>query len=95
MTPMGNWTAGPWVVEQLADMGWRVRPASGLREPILGAGWGAANARLISAAPELYDALCEARGYVEYFTRNGPDEDGKADALEDRIIAALAKARGA
>lgn len=51
----------------------------------------AANARLIAAAPELYEALDEALGLVQALINEG--YTGYIDQRE-RISAALAKARG-
>lgn len=51
-----------------------------------------ANARLISAAPELYEALVEAREQMEIWASSDLDPD-LAAAIE-QTDAALAKARG-
>ena len=52
-----------------------------------------ANARLIAAAPELLEALEEARRQLEYVDGRFPT--GTTPAVLARINAAIAKARGA
>lgn len=91
--------AGPWSI--LDDDGLKVTAADGQYEPwhvahICGAcgheeDTSEANARLIAAAPELYqalDALLRSRGV---FT---PGSDNYLSPLDEQGIAALAKARG-
>lgn len=52
-----------------------------------------ANARLIAAAPELLEALEEARtGLLWYRDRNPGQSDGSDDEAMERIVAAIAKA---
>lgn len=97
-------TSGPWVYQQ--GLLWRdtgkLMPEELVKLPDI-SGWadGAlnedpealANARLIAAAPALYEALA---GLVEAFANpydSGQFEDGEAPAL-DRACAALAAARG-
>ena len=89
-----KWTPGPWVV--VADDVKEGSPEEGAFVPFGGCGccgspWmtadgdkGRAEARLIAAAPDLYEALCEALVYV-------PEHHGP---IMHKINAALAKARG-
>jgi hypothetical protein len=51
------------------------------------------NARLIAAAPELYDALREAALQIEYL-HDKFDHTGSGEGVLARINAALTKARG-
>ncbi len=86
-----KWTPGPWSAHE-AKFGWEVVVGE---RPLYGksiTGWGAvstteANARLIAAAPELYEALEALRPYFE--GEHYPDHPHCV-----LIRAALAKARG-
>ncbi len=53
-----------------------------------------ANAQLIAAAPELYEALISAQHTVRWEVCEGQDPENECWAVLDRINAALAKARG-
>jgi len=97
-----QWARGPWFADvskgypivraptgQIAHCGTfrSVAGEEGFREQ-------AANARLISAAPELFEALAKAREFIRNFT---PREDHLGDCAKDAAItadAALAKAQG-
>jgi hypothetical protein len=92
-----KWTPGPWRVNKYGSVGageTGALPIVAEVQPIYGAdlryGSHAANARLIAAAPELYEAL-EAIGAV--FLRRGTREEYD-NAYRQAGIAALAKARG-
>lgn len=94
MSEQSNWTPGPWHAgrEDMAtivdgyDSKWiyagntYIAVSSGMQ-----VGWDEvmANARLIAAAPELYEAL-----YDLWYENQVPS------AYHDRVTAALAKARG-
>lgn len=56
--------------------------------------YGAANARLIAASPEMLDALKELVGAVEKFIHPQPDKPHSAWAKLVRARAAIAKATG-
>ena len=103
----GPWAvhpAYPWIIKQdlkvpFADIedGLTVCNTTGLD----GSGFfpsseeGRANARLIAAAPELLEALEEARaGLLWYQDRNPGQRDGSDDEAMARIDAAIAKATG-
>ena len=87
-----NFTPGPWELSEPngPGMGWRVGPA-----------WigedtrterGLANARLITAAPELYEALARmVRRHEEYVGESPHDFCGCSYC---HALAALKKARG-
>lgn len=89
-----QFTAGPWIVHDTIDgplLNTDVRDSRNLFVakcgPMLGRPYVKeveANARLIAAAPELYEALEGANGWLE----------GAPAEVQHRIDAALAKARG-
>ena len=56
---------------------------------------GEANAHLVAAAPELYEALDRAREKLQTFASEHPDPGPDTWAVLDEIRAVLAKARGA
>lgn len=93
---MGNWTPGPWVVVTGKNIS--VGPCPGQRVAICNYDNGTierANAKLISSAPDLLEALVRALPTVEHRYHTSPDMDGSlwADVLACR--AAIAKATGA
>ena len=96
-----RWTPGPWefnkgrVVQKGETQFWSAIRVSGVS---LATGYvppddvAYANAHLIAAAPELYEALLVAREYLQGFvstTMREPDIDNL-----ETVDAALAKARG-
>ena len=90
---MSGFTPGPWVV--ISDDGvYEVDADAGMSgcQPICRMGnvftAKAANARLIAAAPDLYEALCALRECI--METRGPDANNAVRAAD----AALAKARG-
>lgn len=102
-------TPGPWKVDEDGFV-WGYLPGSHMKEPrFLIAqvrGWGymqymqggeqihAANARLIAAAPELYEMLSEVLSSIERVACGGENAVRfRAEWIED-AKAALAKARG-
>lgn len=103
---VGAWTPGPWGYGMASNYeGYYVSPAN--RLPTLAAvqgpisvhnfpGQTEANARLIAAAPELYDAAAEAFGALIYIFETSDDPQTSADAKEaaDKLEPALRKARG-
>ena len=94
---MTDWTLGPWKWFETEDGVARVNPASGgllvaecsVRNP--SDVEQRANARLIAAAPDLYEALAECLEGIELCTLESP---GRFDAALNRARAALSKARG-
>lgn len=85
------WTAGPWLTAATDDsliVSGRTKIATTYE--VEGDAWGAANARLIAAAPDLYEALVGLLDYDEQ------DEDCAPTpghiAARDAARAALAKA---
>ncbi len=53
-----------------------------------------ANARLIAAAPDLYEALREAHGVLRYYITEAGSIDDADSQLLARMVSALARARG-
>lgn len=89
----GKHTPGPWVT-----VGGLIRtPCGGIDrgETLAHVMGNPANAALIAAAPEMYEALVWARGIVEAFPAPN-DEDERAKYIEQysKLMAALAKAEG-
>lgn len=88
-----KWTAGPWQASNL----WLGPKGQGPYSYPLGtdANVAVANARLIAAAPELYEALDRIATRASYAPHDDPE---KASAEFSKIMnlahAALAKARG-
>ena len=104
-----KFTPGPWRVRDASHGGRLVFPAHDRREitptdnnglvAVLfktnRAGSDEANAALISAAPDLYEALKLARECIAYCRRAHKDaQSGEGVPVEVFIDAALAKARG-
>jgi hypothetical protein len=95
--PNAAFTPGPWTAEQYHDNEWQIDAA---RDAVATTAFcfapeSTANARLIAAAPELYEA---ARLFVEEYDAADQD-DGVAmmlayNAALEAAKAALAKARG-
>lgn len=85
-----NWTKGPWVVETNNFGNTFVRVAHGgqVVSPI-----NKANAHLIASAPDLYEALSEARAQIDYLHEKFK-ETGTGNSVLAKIDAALSKARG-
>ena len=93
---MSAWTPGPWFrcgPENDSKSGWFVEVAPKRAISVEGrtAAEAEANAHLIAAAPDLYEALLEARKTVQCLVDEG--YAGYA-GQRARIDAALAKARG-
>ena len=97
---MSKHTPGPWEATgsngYLNQCGIGRRSAHGI-DPI-GAAYGAgaeleANARLIAAAPEMYEALRLAQESIGRFTSDEGSTDRDFD-IADTVAAALAKANG-
>lgn len=100
-----KWSPGPWMVaEDLPPFVYALNTSGTNRFSLSvsrGMAFGSertsqseidANARLISAAPDLYDALSSARAYVQSFANFNEDKRA-ADVLAD-VDAALRKATG-
>lgn len=99
-----NWTTGPWSADpntlHNGDEIW-VGPDNGDGSVIaavwpwgddeVGTGEREANAHLIAAAPELYEALAKAAKILD---RNFMEVGGDGNDVLDEAKAALAKARG-
>jgi hypothetical protein len=101
-TAAPSWTPGPWHVSSThlaaaydigAENGANIARVSGPTEN--GAEEFRANARLIAAAPDLYEALKRCVEYfdIRYARRLPGQNDDYCDNV-DRVNAALAKARG-
>lgn len=81
---MGNWTAGEWTVDidgVICADGWPIGSIVPTDRD--------ANARLISAAPDMYAVLRELAECSQYWS-----EYDVPLGIHDRIAAALAKASG-
>jgi uncharacterized membrane protein YdfJ with MMPL/SSD domain len=91
-------TPGPWVVEDGEKLKIMATTPRGLKKSVaLVGGYGGesrpANARLISAAPDLLAALEEARDGLRWYQDSFPQvADGSDDEAMARIDAAIAKA---
>lgn len=91
-----DWTPGPWMAaaKPSSIIGWPVVAPHSMGRSVCsvthGHDEGAANAHLIAAAPELYEAL--AAIVADWDNKQGPTET--IGALIKRARAALAKARG-
>lgn len=90
-----KWTPGPWTPQKLRNGQQVVLCESGF--PVCRISrWAkesdAAEARLIAAAPDLYDALSDA---IEVLALHVQEGDGIASPVMDNARAALAKALGA
>lgn len=86
---MGNWTAGEWTVDidgVICADGWPIGSIVPTDRD--------ANARLISAAPDMAEALKAA--LAEYGIRSGPDDALRPANMQpaaiQQVMAALAKA---
>jgi hypothetical protein len=101
-----KWTPGPWEVVEPTAIDYRAPLVYGADRQSLVAGAESggpiravsasearANARLIAAAPELYQALSALLRHFERKFVGWPATVGEVDA-RNRTIAALAKARG-
>lgn len=96
------WTPGPWRHEDdepPRGQGWRVFNKDGYDFALVyasadkrTASQAEANASLITAAPDLYEALDEAINYLAVYAATIRDE--KASALLNKCTAALSRARG-
>jgi hypothetical protein len=102
-----KFTPGPWTAmlkpaPSRDDHGWRAMAMCGLSWMVAAPYkvafecWdNEANARLIAAAPDLLDALEEAREGLRWYQDAHPeDTDGSDDEAMARIDAAIAKATG-
>jgi hypothetical protein len=104
-----GWTGGPWSVRttentHVAGAHWReVTATSSDAETVVlgevfesdtGATEAEANARLIAAAPDLYEALKSIAVKAQQLADAKQDQAGFWQACADQACAALAKARG-
>ncbi|MBN5087663.1 hypothetical protein JY460_06040 [Stenotrophomonas maltophilia] len=96
----GKHTPGPWVAYEIApdDPDWgacEIWPAENDREdeegtvkPVATMVMGVENARLIAAAPEMFEALDTIGGLSRALRQGGPDPmdlQGLSDALEEAV----------
>jgi hypothetical protein len=88
---MSGHTPGPWTVELVHDgMHWHVGADFVVAECPAGAPAWDANARLIGAAPDLYDSLIEAlatMGFLRSCIRSGESLSEGDEATYQRTIA--------
>ena len=99
-----GYTKGPWVVSSTflvcakpsAAIVANCTPLVEIPELSIPMDEVADNARLIAAAPELLDALKDARDHLDYcgYGDSVERECAVAEKLEERIEAAIAKAEG-
>ena len=90
MSKETRWTPGPWFACKPEGLGMTVARVDGLwsvkcDEPVAS---GEYDARLIAAAPELYEVL----DCIDF--DDGMIAEALGENIQDKIIAALAKARG-
>lgn len=102
---MSKHTPGPWVAREVSGAGWPGQRGFAIdfnedQEQIVDFVYEEADARLIAAAPDMFEALDNITGLSRALRVGGPDPmdlQGLSDALEEAIhIAAdaMAKARG-
>lgn len=104
-----EWTPGPWCINKYRSIGageHGTEPVIAIIEPFYGSdrnlGDSSANARLIAAAPALYEALTDAIAGLRYVREHYHDERTASgdlygigfDRVEQKAAAALAAARG-
>ena len=100
--PGGNWTPGPWKVEEpFVSIGcWDIKNNEGNEVTKIwakGSNHAKANAHLIAAAPEMYEALKDVLSYLP--ARDGKRVPGDPDGdvqlmIANKIKQAFAKAEG-
>lgn len=99
-----KWTPGPWTTVPDKHRSWICGVGHNRDDPQIWSeriaqeseayiyGDKIADAQLIAAAPELFDALCEAARLLSVFVRE--DSDAIAAAVLQQARAALSKAQG-